>query len=71
MKVQGCLMQAHLIEIHQVFTKIRSDTYLTKWYLSHTIILINFPLNKEICYTQCYGDVLLIQIESNLYSKLV
>ena len=29
MKVQGCLMQARFIEIHQVFAKKKSNTFLT------------------------------------------
>ena len=34
MKVQGRLMKAHFIEIHQVFAKgkKKSDTFLTEWY---------------------------------------
>ena len=33
MKVQGRLMQARLIEIHHVFAKNRSDTFLTELYI--------------------------------------
>ena len=34
MKVQGRLMQARFIEIHQVFAKKkRLDTFLTEWYM--------------------------------------
>ena len=32
MKVEGHLMQAPFIEIHQVFAKKKSDTFLTEWY---------------------------------------
>ena len=33
MKVQGRLMLARFIEIHQVFAKISSDTFIIEWYM--------------------------------------
>ena len=41
MKIQGCLMQVHLIEIHQVLgeKKNRSDTFLTEEYFVFFLIL--------------------------------
>ena len=38
MKVQGHLMQAHFIEIHQIFTKKMLDTFLTEWYICETAL---------------------------------
>ena len=54
MNVQGRLMQARVIEAHQVFAeKIRSDTFLTVW---HFLLLLccfdatrEFGLMLQIC----------------------
>ena len=34
MEIQGRLMQAHFIEIQQVFEKKKWDTFLTAWYVN-------------------------------------
>ena len=46
MKVQGHFMQARFIEIHEVFSKKKSDTFLTDHVLSY--LMNEAPMQRNI-----------------------